>query len=703
MDDGDDNDPTFSLESNENVHRNNDSMSIITQTEHKISLIESSSLNTNVVNRSDIDEIVVDDKIREFIDYIEQSENNSAETILSKHEFKEYLEQPKRLRYPSYNHDPDTTNDEYIQYNSNYEQYIDNDYDNEHSKLNDLANEIEIENKQNDSNSQQTINNRKPNMFALPMHKNIDEQVKYNLMRPVIRITSTEDERIEQFICENYEDDSSCSSIGINPNAEKTEKLRKSQTLQLFTFNDNDTYVNDLERDSESRAELRCESLLSEISCDSNQFVFKDDAKRSFSREDSCLSNKSNRLHERSESMCYELEYIKGRDDWKDNYSEYRINEQIDSDNYHHLRRHSEAADTLEYIRGREDWMKNEMRSHYRNSLSRIFETGESRILIRDEIDSDEYHHNFFLHDSYRSASETIALKQHFADQHFGRSNSTNDAELNSSGFYSQNSNDTSLLQSNVDVDNIMKEDNFDNENAPTTVAAVIEDLINHETNHNEEIEITVLDLKTSNSHNKQQQQQQQKEEQQQQEEIIDPFIIISEATDDEREIIIDDIAIPRDNSNFLNTNTKCKTKSVNVASLESETHIMNENDNNIAVVEVKGQSFETELDLTASKIKLNENITDFLDAEIQNENNNRNIEIKADKIENVETAQISKKIQIEHTPENEQIINHQSTASELKSNAKNSIEQPKSKNNMKQNSFEELIAEVSFGPWFHK
>lgn len=89
-----------------------------------------------------------------------------------------------------------------------------------------------------------------------------------------------------------------------------------------------------------------------------------------------------------------ELEYIRGRDDWKDLRRGSHIYDAIDSDNYHHRRRYSEVDDTLEYIRGRDDWKQ---RQAEQERTLNIIEVDDSSafvsVSIRDQIDSDEYHH----------------------------------------------------------------------------------------------------------------------------------------------------------------------------------------------------------------------------------------------------------------------------------------------------------------------
>lgn len=83
-----------------------------------------------------------------------------------------------------------------------------------------------------------------------------------------------------------------------------------------------------------------------------------------------------------------DAESIPNRQDMQDK-NTFTIKGEIDSDNYHHVRRYSEVEDHLEFIRGRDDWHL------YQNLQSRrlVDQTDLYKISIRDQIDSDEYHH----------------------------------------------------------------------------------------------------------------------------------------------------------------------------------------------------------------------------------------------------------------------------------------------------------------------
>lgn len=475
---------------------------------------------------SDLDEIVEDGKMGEFIDYIERIDNN--DTIVSdKLQFKEYSEQPKRLRHSSYNYEADKDNED----KSNDFSIVEND---EHGQSEHRTNE----NKSSDFNSKRGINNRKPNMFALASTTLPLQLGDESVYKPLIRITPTEDERVEQFLHEEQIDNTNRSSGDI---------LIKSKTTETFdcrdeSVSDVDSYGSDSRANSPTSDVIRRESTTSDIGSEPIQFECKqpENSNYIYKREDSSSSNKSNVQFERSQSRFSELEYIKGRDDWKDDYTRCDISEEIDSDNYHHLRRHSETADTLEYIRGREDWQRNELQRGRQNSLPRIFEVGEPIMLIQDEIDSDEYHHNFFQHEMFRSVSETAAQRNEsaaheakvddFSGQFVAKSveivaNDGNVVDLNDVDRKSSGWTDDGMeeLESNKQ-DSIISSTNvrFDksNDDEINEIDVVIEDLITHDTTNAEDIEIMVWNLTPEPQKN-------------------NPFILITEATDENRETSI--------------------------------------------------------------------------------------------------------------------------------------------------------------------
>lgn len=646
-----------------------------------------------MTNSSGIDEIVGDGKIKEFMDYIERIDNNASDKL----QFKEFSEQSKRQRYPSYNFEGDKSQ-------------IDDDDDEilkDYSVIEStdgvaqlLPNDIELKSNVNETNTKRPINNRKPNMFALPKPMiTIDNEIEQSAVRPVIRITSTEDERIEQFLHENDE------SYNITPDATNqyphtADILIKSKTTQLlFDSNENlnEMYAMVEQPDSGIDSQIfgddvRRESLLSEMSSDSNQIDFKasPDAKY-FNREDSSTSNKSIALFERSQSRLSELEYIRGRDDWKEHYG---ISGEIDSDNYHHLRRHSEAGEALEYIRGRDDWFKNQMNFNQRPSLPRIFEGGEQKIVIQDEIDSDEYHHNLFWNDSFRSASESNTIESERFENNFGKLMK-----------------ETATSESASDFEEISN----------TEINDVIENIIKHDEINREDIEITVLDLKTDATNS---------QIENHQENIFEPFIIISNAMDDDDErehsmemsmhqqqpnpdergshfsFIQNMRNAPTEECNNLNSLGKNQNEIISMVEnkfdntepcIETEFEIISEN----SVVDV--------LDVVNEKLKTHK----FLQNEIQTENQQKHVDGSGDdvaigaeiKCESVnDESLISKKINMNiHSKIPSSSSSSSSESSSSSSSSPLADSNKKAKQSLKCENIEDLIRDVSLGPWFHK
>lgn len=105
--------------------------------------------------------------------------------------------------------------------------------------------------------------------------------------------------------------------------------------------------------------------------------------RKSISRDSSSTCNESNmdvdgmrRIYDRTDS------------------SNSFIQDEIDSEEYHHYHRYSMTSDTLEYIRGRDDW-----RLHTETKMNDLYRRQSSSISVREEIDSDEYHHDRLLSD----------------------------------------------------------------------------------------------------------------------------------------------------------------------------------------------------------------------------------------------------------------------------------------------------------------
>lgn len=332
---------------------------------------------------ADIDELVGDGKMHEFIEYIEHIDNEAAPS--DKLNFKEFSDESKRLRYPSYNTGGD--GDEEI---DEFTIIVADDTDEETTTQHETDASKRFENK------------RKTNMFA----SDTARFVEYERTHEAKQLQSA-----------------SASDV-LQSESKPRESLVKSKTVDQFLSSANfgpdvGTDASKVDRiDPEIRVIespsietiTRRESLTSDVSGESSYFNFKQSSDSEsacgYTREDSWLSTESNALFNRSVSTFSDLEYIRGREDWKEHQQIRNIPSEMDSDDYHHHRRFSENSDTLEYIRGREDWLKNEMTAVRSSTLPRIFEHGDRKFLIQDEIDSDEYHHTFYLQEAVRTATE---------------------------------------------------------------------------------------------------------------------------------------------------------------------------------------------------------------------------------------------------------------------------------------------------------
>lgn len=112
-----------------------------------------------------------------------------------------------------------------------------------------------------------------------------------------------------------------------------------------------------------------------------------------YTRSDSENSNIYIKSPSRGSSSTIDLDYLRQRYNRTDSSNSF-IQDELDSEEYHHNQRFSMTAETLEYIRGRDDW-----RVHSENNNNNIFSRQSSNISIREEIDSDEYHHDRKLSD----------------------------------------------------------------------------------------------------------------------------------------------------------------------------------------------------------------------------------------------------------------------------------------------------------------
>lgn len=342
---------------------------------------------------SNIDELVGDGKMQEFMQYIEQIDSETATG--NKLNFQEYSDASKRVRYPSYNTggEVDEEIDEFTIIVADDDD-IPNETDEETTERQETVSEKRIESK------------RKTNMFANDTARFIDYE-RMNESKQLQSASSSDvlqsQQKPRESLVKSKTVDHFLSSVansGSASGADDTDALKVDRI---------DPEIRVLESPSIETITRR-ESLTSDVSAESSYFNFKrssdSESAYAYNREDSWLSYDSNMQFDRSQSTFSDLEYIRGREDWKEHENTRHIPSEIDSDDYHHHRRFSENSDVLEYIRGREDWLKNEMNAVRSCTLPRIFEHGDRKFLIQDEIDSDEYHHSFYLQEAVRTATE---------------------------------------------------------------------------------------------------------------------------------------------------------------------------------------------------------------------------------------------------------------------------------------------------------
>lgn len=126
-----------------------------------------------------------------------------------------------------------------------------------------------------------------------------------------------------------------------------------------------------VERDATELRDARSSTVCSRSDSESSNIYHK-----SLSSDSSSTYNDNRRSYNRTDS------------------SSSFIQDELDSEEYHHNHRFSLTADTLEYIRGRDDW-----RVYTENKSNNLYRRQSSNISIREEIDSDEYHHDRKLTD----------------------------------------------------------------------------------------------------------------------------------------------------------------------------------------------------------------------------------------------------------------------------------------------------------------
>lgn len=289
--------------------------------------IDVNSTATNTINadfiaaeqmfaiNSDIDELVDDGKIHEFMQYIEHIDIETATG--DKLNFKEFSEQSKRIRYPSYNVGGG----------------VDEEIDEFTIIMADDANDANEMDEEETSTQEETEiakrfeSKRKTNMFA----NDTARFIEYERMNEVKQLQSA-----------------SASDV-MQSEQKPREALVKSKTVdQNLSSADFGTADNDILKVDRNDPEIciiespsietstRRESLTSDVSGESSYFNFKrssdSESAYAYTREDSWLSTDSNVLFNRSQSTFSDLEYIHGREDWKDHQSTHHIPSEIDSD-----------------------------------------------------------------------------------------------------------------------------------------------------------------------------------------------------------------------------------------------------------------------------------------------------------------------------------------------------------------------------------
>lgn len=352
-----------------------------------------------VATGAGIAEIVDQGKMNDFIEYVESIDRQTSEN--DKLDFRQFDETSKRMRYPSFTCGGEEQTDELLAELPEAAAESDSvaQYKAEIDRMNLMLNPYQ----------RRPQLKRKTNMFASDSAYFINHERAVEFQAADTSPAS----KSPKSLSPSPRSPAELSPTELSPSPTRQGVLQKSRTVDrslstgdfVFTVQDEDEdgSVRLIDSSSLETLEMRRESLDSEQSLESNYFVRSSESGSVYTREDSWMSGDSNAFN-RSQSTYSELEYITGRDDWKERQSS--IREQIDSDNYHHNRRFSENSEALEYIRGREDWLRNEMKHARSNTLPQLFEHGNRKFLIQDEIDSDEYHHNFYLSEAIRTATE---------------------------------------------------------------------------------------------------------------------------------------------------------------------------------------------------------------------------------------------------------------------------------------------------------
>lgn len=363
-----------------------------------------------------IDSSGEESKIIEFISYIEHLDDgapvddDASGVENEKFQFKEYLEHPKRLRHTSYNYDNAEDDKEYESIIKNIEEnQLVERVANQEEQLKNIQAEIE---RINNSLTPVTRNLLSPTNLTTTTthtstvsssvfikHEKTTEEITriYNMQLAADTSNKTDNsERVEESASQTFApNESSSGSKSEDLKFVTTEHIPLTpdipQSPSKFIAMEN-IFLND---ESTSDSRIKVDFVISPSTDISSPYSYNReiswtsaDSAREYQRSQSSGSGLSNRYEEEEE-----LEYIRGRQDWLDVHR-VSICDEIESDDYHHRRRHSETADTLEYIRGREDWALYQRNATRNRNMQDIRESdADLNVTIRDQIDSDEYHH----------------------------------------------------------------------------------------------------------------------------------------------------------------------------------------------------------------------------------------------------------------------------------------------------------------------
>lgn len=349
------------------------------------------------------DDLTEETKIQEFISYIEKLDHEKVDQQIEneKYQFKEFLDHPQRLRHTSYNID-DKDLDSFV----DVKNFIEYEQQSEVMSRQKNDEQLTVKNYEtsmtvnlNDDDGEISVGNEiiEPEIVSKKFYETTMEEVIEPLIIPKKAYEVTAEQQAESE--SNFSRDKPSSSNKID---------------KVFNVNRQESNFSTISLESGSRFAI---DKTFDVRHQKNRSPCPSTS--SYSRETSLQSPYSCSTDRRSPSFDRhlirqpnsfdDLEYIHGRDDWRDIPS-INIHHQVESDTYHHLRRYSETAETLEYIKGRDDWAQH-MRSQVLAGIHENDDRSRSSFSIRNEVDSDEYHHTRRLSEAldlaYRSFRRT--------------------------------------------------------------------------------------------------------------------------------------------------------------------------------------------------------------------------------------------------------------------------------------------------------